>query len=99
LNIQWGGFTVAGLIIFEFTDERSAINMPQHMSAAETTAAASPLQMPTRDPPLHVWYHGLIAAAVNIIVHDDTINCGPENHCQYSAASLCTIEQANIEIQ
>jgi hypothetical protein len=27
------------------------------------------------------------------------MDCGPENHFQYSAASLCAVEQANIEIQ
>jgi hypothetical protein len=36
---------------------------------------------------------------INTIVYDFPIDCGPENHFQYSAASLCTIEQAHIEIQ
>jgi hypothetical protein len=81
------------------TDERSAVNMLQYTSAIETTAAASPQQTPNGDPPLHVWHQRLIAAVVNTIVHDDPIDCRPENHFQCSAASLCTIEQANIEIQ
>jgi hypothetical protein len=34
------------------TDERSAVNMPQRVPTAETTAAASPQQKPTGDPPL-----------------------------------------------
>jgi hypothetical protein len=81
------------------TDERSVVNAPQYISATETIAAASPLPTPTGDPPLCIWYHRLIAAVVNTIVYDDLIDCGPKNHFQYSAASLCTIRQANIEIQ
>jgi hypothetical protein len=81
------------------TDERSAANAPQHASTVETTAAASPQQTPNGDPPLRVWHHRLIAAVVNTIVYDNPIDCRPENHFQYSAASLCTVEQAHIEIQ
>jgi ABC-type Zn2+ transport system substrate-binding protein/surface adhesin len=81
------------------TDGKSTVNAPQHVSAAETTAAASPQQTPTGDPPLHIWHRGLIAAAVNTVLHDVPMDCGPENHFQYSAASLCAVEQANIEIQ
>jgi hypothetical protein len=81
------------------TDKRSAANTPQCASAIETTAAAPPQQTPNRDPPLRVWHHRLIAAVVNTIVYDDPIDCGPETHFQYSAATLCAIDQANIEIQ
>jgi hypothetical protein len=80
------------------TDERSTINAPQCISATETTAVASPLPTPTGDPPLRIWHCGLIAAAVNTIVHDDPIDYRPENYFQYSAASLCTIEQAKIDL-
>jgi hypothetical protein len=73
------------------TDERSAANAPQYASAIETTTAALPQQIPNRDPPLHIWHHRLIAAAVNTIVDDDPIDCRPENHFQYSAATLCAI--------
>jgi hypothetical protein len=81
------------------TDGKSAVNAPQRISAAETTAAASPQQTPTGDPPLCIWRCGLITAAVNTILHDVPIDCGHENHFQYSAASLCAVKQANIEIQ
>jgi hypothetical protein len=81
------------------TDGKSAVNAPQRVSAAETTAAASPQQTPTGDPPLRLWHRGLIAAAVNSIPHDAPIDGHPGNHFQYSAASLCAIDQANIEIQ
>jgi hypothetical protein len=81
------------------TDGKSAVNLPQCSSAAETTAAASPQQTPTRDPLLRIWHCGLIAAAVNTVLHDVPMDCGPQNHFQYSAARVCTVEQANIEIQ
>jgi hypothetical protein len=81
------------------TDERSAANAPQRASAVETTAAASPQQTPNGDPALRVWHRSQIAAAVNTIVYDDPIDCRPENHFQYSAASQCAVEQAHIEIQ
>jgi hypothetical protein len=81
------------------TDERSAANAPQRASAVETTAAASPQQTPNGDPPLRVWHRRLIAAAVGTFVYGDPIDCGPENHFQYSTASLCAVEQAHIEIQ
>jgi hypothetical protein len=81
------------------TDGKSAVNALQRVSAAETTAAASPQQTPTGDPPLCIWHRGLIAAAVNTILHDVPMDCRPENHFQYSAASLCAIDHANIEIQ
>jgi hypothetical protein len=81
------------------TDERSAVSMPQHVSAAETTAAASALATPTGDPPLRVWHHGLIAEVVDTILHGVPIDFGPEKHFQYSAASLCAAEEVNAEIQ
>jgi hypothetical protein len=81
------------------TDERSAANTPQRTSAVETTAAPLLQQTPTRDPPLCIWHRRLISAAVNTIVYDDPIDCRPENHFQYSAASLCAVERAHIEIQ
>jgi hypothetical protein len=81
------------------TDGKSTVNAAQCISAAETTAAASPQQTPTGDPPLHLWHRGPIAAAVNTILHDAPMDGSPENHFQYSAASLCAIDQANIEIQ
>jgi hypothetical protein len=81
------------------TDGKSALNVLQHVPAAETTAAASPQQTPTGDPPLRIARHGLIAAAVNTILYDAPIDGSPEKHFQYSAASLCAIDQANIEIQ
>jgi hypothetical protein len=81
------------------TDEKSAANMPQCTSAVETTAAASPQQTPNRDPLLCIWHYRLITAVANTIVYDDPIDCGPENHFQYSAASLYAIKQAHIKIQ
>jgi hypothetical protein len=81
------------------TDKRSTVNAPQCASATETPAAASPLQTPTGDPRLRIWHLRLIVAAVNIIVHNDLIDCSPENHFQYSTTSLCIVEQANIKIQ
>jgi hypothetical protein len=81
------------------TDGKSAVNMLQRVSAAETTAAASPQQTPTGDPPLCLWRHGLISAAVNSILHDAPMDGSPANHFQYSAASLCAIDQANTEMQ
>jgi hypothetical protein len=81
------------------TDGKSAVNTPRHVSAAETTAEVSPQQTPTGDPPLHIWHRRLIAAAVNTILYDAPMDFGPRNHFQYSAASLCAVEQANIEIQ
>jgi hypothetical protein len=81
------------------TDGKSAVNTPQCVSDAETTAAASPQQTPTGDPRLRTWHRGLIAATVNTVLHDVPMDCGPENHFQYSTASLCDVEQANIEIQ
>jgi hypothetical protein len=81
------------------TDGKSAVNAPQRVSAAETTAAASPQQTPTGDPPLHLWHCGRIAAAVKSILHDAPMDGSPGNNFQYSAASLCAIDQANIEIQ
>jgi hypothetical protein len=81
------------------TDENSAVNAPQRGPAAETAAAIPPQQTPNGDPPLRVWRHRLIAEVVGTFVYDDPIDYGPENHFQYSAASLCAVEQANIEIQ
>jgi hypothetical protein len=68
------------------TDKRSTANMLQHISAAETIAAASPLPIPTGDPPLCIWHCGLIAAVVNTVVHNNPIDCRPENHFQYMQA-------------
>jgi hypothetical protein len=73
--------------------------MPQCASAIGTTAAPSPQQTPNGDPPLHVWCHELIAAAVDTIVYDAPLDCSPEVIYHYSAASLCTIEQAYIETE
>jgi hypothetical protein len=81
------------------TDGKSAVNALQCISGAETTAAASPQQTPTGDPPLRIWSRGLIAAALNTILDDAPMDSSPENHFQYSAASLCAIDQANSEIQ
>jgi regulator of replication initiation timing len=81
------------------TDERSAVNAPQRAPATEITAAASPQQTPTGDPLLHIWHHELIAAAIDTIIHDAPMDCRPETIFHYSAASLCTIEQAHIETQ
>jgi hypothetical protein len=81
------------------TDGKSAVNAPQCISAAETTAAAPLQRTPTGDPPLRLWRRGLIAAVVNTVLHDAPMDGGPEKHFQYSAASLCAIDQANIEIQ
>jgi hypothetical protein len=74
------------------TDGKSTVNALHRISGAETMAAASPQQTPTGDPPLHIWRHGLIAAAVNTVLHDVPMDCGPENHFQYSAASLYAVE-------
>jgi hypothetical protein len=81
------------------TDERSTVNAPQRASALQTTAAASPQQTPRGDPPLRVWHHELIAAAIDTIVHDAPMDCGPEAIFHCSAASLCAVEQAHTEIQ
>jgi hypothetical protein len=81
------------------TDARSAVNMPQCVAAAEITAAASPQQTATGDPPLHVWRRELIAAAIDTIVHDAPMDCRPEAIFHYYAASLCAVEQAHTEIQ
>jgi hypothetical protein len=81
------------------TDGKSAVNTLQRVSAAETTAAASPQQTPTGDPPLRIWHRGLITTEVNTVLHDAPMDGSPENHFQYSAASLSAIEQANIKIQ
>jgi hypothetical protein len=65
------------------TDGKSTVNALQHVSAAETKAAASPQQRPTGDPPLRLWDHGLIAAAVNSILRDAPIDGSPGNHFQF----------------
>jgi hypothetical protein len=85
--------------IVDGTDERGTVNMPQHASAVETTAATSPQQTPTGDPPLHIWHRGLIADVVNAVLHDVPMPFAHEQHFQYCTASLCAIEQANVEIQ
>jgi hypothetical protein len=81
------------------TDERSAANVPQCTSAVETPAAASPQQTPNGEPLLRIWHRELITAAVNNVLYDGPMNYGPQNQFQYSAASLCAIEQAHNEIQ
>jgi hypothetical protein len=87
------------------TDERSAANAPQRVFMAGTPAAASPPPAPTgepqwpREPPLHVWRRGLIADVAYAITNEEQLQFGHEHHFQYSAASLCAIEQAHIEIQ
>jgi hypothetical protein len=81
------------------TDDRGTANAPQRASAVETTAAPSPQQTPKGDPPLCIWHRKLIEAAVGTFAYGDPIDYGPGNHFQYSAASLCAVEQAHIEIQ
>jgi hypothetical protein len=46
-----------------------------------------------------VWRHGLIADVAYAITNEEQLRFGHELHFQYSAASLCAIEQAHIEIQ
>jgi hypothetical protein len=81
------------------TDDRSAAKAPQCVFTAGIPAAAPPSQTPSGDPPIHVWHCELIAAAVDTIVHGAPLECGPEVIYHYSAASLCSVEQAHIETQ
>jgi hypothetical protein len=81
------------------SDGKSDINAPVRVYTAGTPAAAPPSHTPNGDPPLRVWRHKLIEAAVGTFVYGDPIDYGPGNHFQYSAASLCAVEQAHIETQ
>jgi hypothetical protein len=87
------------------TDERSTANAPQHVFAAGTPVAASPPPAPTGEPqwpgepPLRIWHCGLIADVAYAITNEERLQFGHELHFQYSAASLCAIEQAHIETQ
>jgi hypothetical protein len=46
-----------------------------------------------------VWHRGLIADVAYAVTNEEQLQFGHELHFQYSAASLCAIEQAHIEIQ
>jgi hypothetical protein len=81
------------------SDGKNAVNMPIHVFTAGTPAAASPPPAPTGEPPLRVWRHGLIADVTHAVLHEERMQFGHELHFQYSAASLCGIEVAHIEIQ
>jgi hypothetical protein len=87
------------------TDARSAANAPQRVFTVGTPAAASPLPAPTgapqwpTEPALRMWHCGLIADVAYAITNEEWLQFGHELHFQYSAASLCTIEQAHIETQ
>jgi hypothetical protein len=81
------------------SDGKSAVNAPIHVFTVGTPAAASPPPAPTGEPPLRVWRRGLIADITHAIPHEERMQFGHELHCQYSAASLCGIEVAHIEIQ
>jgi hypothetical protein len=81
------------------SDGKSAVNTPVHVFTAGIPAAAPPSQTPNGEPPLHVWHCKLIEAAVSTFVYGNPIDYGPGNHFQYSAASLCAVEQAHIENQ
>jgi chromosome segregation ATPase len=70
-----------------------------HVFTAGIPAAASPPPAPTGEPPLRVWRRGLIADVTHAILHEEQMQFGHELHFQYSAASLCAIEAAHIEIQ
>jgi hypothetical protein len=81
------------------SDGKSDINAPVRIFTAGTPAAAPLSHTPNGDPPLRVWRRKLIEAAVGTFVYGDPIDYGPGNHFQYSAASLCAVEQAHIETQ
>jgi hypothetical protein len=81
------------------SDGKRAVNMPIHVFTAGIPAAASPPPLPTGEPPLCVWHRGLIADVPHAILHEERMQFGHELHFQYSAASLCSIEVAHIEIQ
>jgi hypothetical protein len=81
------------------SDGKSDVNAPIRVFTAGTPAAALPSQTPNGDPPLCVWRRKLIEAAVGTFVYGDPIDYGAGNHFQYSAASLCAVEQAHIETQ
>jgi hypothetical protein len=46
-----------------------------------------------------VWRRGLIADVAYAITNEEQLRFRHELHFQYSATSLCAIEQAHIEIQ
>jgi hypothetical protein len=46
-----------------------------------------------------VWHRGLIADVAYAITNEEQLRFGHQLHFQYSATSLCAIEQAHIEIQ
>jgi hypothetical protein len=78
------------------SDGKSAVNAPQRISAAETTAAAS-TQPPPNAAPDHSWHERLAREATAAYI--GTLERGPENTFEYSAATLVAITDHHYHIQ
>jgi hypothetical protein len=78
------------------SDGKSAVNAPQHVPAAETTAAAS-TQPPPIMAPDHSWHESLAREAIAAYI--GTLKRGPENTFEYSATTLVAITDHHYHIQ
>jgi hypothetical protein len=78
------------------SDGKSAVNTPQHVSAVETTAAAS-TQPPPNVTPDHSWHECLAREAIAAYI--GTLERGPENTFESSAATLVAITDHHYHIQ
>jgi hypothetical protein len=78
------------------SDGKSAVNAPQRVSAAETTAAAS-TQPPPDVAPDHSWHERLAREAIAAYI--GTLERGPDNTFEYSAATLVAITDHHYHIQ
>jgi hypothetical protein len=78
------------------SDGKSTVNAPQCVSAAETTAAASP-QPPPDVATDHPWQERLAREATAAYI--GTLARGPDNTFEYSAATLVAITDQHYHIQ
>jgi hypothetical protein len=78
------------------SDGKSTVNVPQCVSAAETTAAAS-TQPPPNMAPDHSWHEQLAREAIAAYI--GTLKRGPKNTFEYSTATLVTITDHHYHIQ
>jgi hypothetical protein len=87
------------------SEEKGAVNAPVRVFTAGTPAAAPPPPAPPGEPqwpgepPLRVWRRELIQDVAYAITNRERLQFGHELHFQYSAASLCAVEQAHVETQ
>jgi valyl-tRNA synthetase len=78
------------------SDGKSAVNAPQCVSAAESTAEAS-TQPPPDAAPDQSWHESLAREAIAAYI--GTLKRGPENTFEYSAATLVAITDHHYHIQ